>query len=489
MHRYVAWLVFLLVPASVHAGVNIRNGNFYISYSLDSICNDLSRTYNSKSITRGWFGFGWGSLFETRLMVMTDGSAVMLENGSGATTFYGRRKGSAVAQGIEQIILNVRATKKLDADEVDALRKKLADEEERITLVKKYGMSGEMADGTTLVIDNCDKASLARRGDLYVRTSCAGDIETFNSRGWLLKREESGGGAFEIKYDTSPYPFQITTPKGCTHALEWDNAGMVMKQRVTRDEAWEASTFFYEGRGNLVRHDMVGGNRYLYSYDANHNMTEIGYLDNSKMSITYDERQFASSVTDRDGSKTRYEYGGDTTGPFSTIVTNLSAAGEALQRREYRWDREYRPLRGYESDGGWIEYEYHSTNNKISRVHTANTDHIFEYDAHALLVHVLDKGTMGQVWIRYDSKERISQIEQRAGPKAPRKVLQFEYNAAGKPTLIKIVGAQSIRVQYDAAGEIASIASQNGTKAALAVTQAFQSFLQLVKVTGTNVSF
>ena len=47
------------------AGVNLKNGNFYISYTDIVVPGggkklEITRTYNSKSTEVGWFGFGWG---------------------------------------------------------------------------------------------------------------------------------------------------------------------------------------------------------------------------------------------------------------------------------------------------------------------------------------------------------------------------------------------------------------------------------------------
>jgi hypothetical protein len=67
----------LIASSMAHAGVNPRNGDFYISYEDASLSGqgheiELTRTYNSKSTKIGWFGYGWGSPFETSLTVTQD---------------------------------------------------------------------------------------------------------------------------------------------------------------------------------------------------------------------------------------------------------------------------------------------------------------------------------------------------------------------------------------------------------------------------------
>ena len=54
-----------MFPLVAFGGVNLKNGNFYITYTdivVPGGDHDLAitRTYNSKSNDNGWFGFGWG---------------------------------------------------------------------------------------------------------------------------------------------------------------------------------------------------------------------------------------------------------------------------------------------------------------------------------------------------------------------------------------------------------------------------------------------
>ena len=86
-------LVAMLMASMASAGVNLKNGNFYISYTdivvpVGGKKLEITRTYNSKSTEVGWFGFGWGSEFETRLEVSDDGGIVIHEHGSGAKTRF-----------------------------------------------------------------------------------------------------------------------------------------------------------------------------------------------------------------------------------------------------------------------------------------------------------------------------------------------------------------------------------------------------------------
>src|SRR3954466_14321224 len=73
---------------AAQANVSIKNGNFFIGYT-DIIYPGgfepkIERVYNSKTIFKGMFGWGWGNEYEVFLTVSADGSVVVHEYGGGA---------------------------------------------------------------------------------------------------------------------------------------------------------------------------------------------------------------------------------------------------------------------------------------------------------------------------------------------------------------------------------------------------------------------
>ena len=92
--KYGKLLILMsFLTSSAFGGVNLKNGNFYISYGDISVPGtgkklEIIRTYNSKSTEKGWFGFGWGSVYETKLVPSADGCAVIHEHGAGGKTRF-----------------------------------------------------------------------------------------------------------------------------------------------------------------------------------------------------------------------------------------------------------------------------------------------------------------------------------------------------------------------------------------------------------------
>ena len=124
------WLT-LALPLSLEAGVNLKNGNFYINY-FDVIVPgggknlEISRTYNSKSTSKGWFGFGWGSDFETNLEVAAHRSVIIHENGSGAETRFVPKAPINAAEAASNIIAAMRSKNKVSDEVAKNLSEKLA---------------------------------------------------------------------------------------------------------------------------------------------------------------------------------------------------------------------------------------------------------------------------------------------------------------------------------------------------------------------------
>ena len=63
MNKLILFL-FIFASLSVSAGVNIKNGNFYVVYKDIEVPGGgkdlvISRTYNSYKARVGWFGMGW----------------------------------------------------------------------------------------------------------------------------------------------------------------------------------------------------------------------------------------------------------------------------------------------------------------------------------------------------------------------------------------------------------------------------------------------
>lgn len=508
----------LAMPLLATAGVNPSNGDFFITYrdiaqQAGSHDLNLERTYNSLASELGWFGYGWGSAYETRLVAMPDGSAAVQENGSGQINFYRAGKKADIQGGITRIIEAATQREQLTPEAAAALRQKLAANEElRMRKVLQYGLQADLPAQTLLRSNACGAAAITRVADSYRRTGCDGNHDYFDLQGRLIRREESDGYSVYVQYENTR-PSNIRDTLGLSIALKWSPAGLLADASTSKDHI----LYTYDQNQDLVIADDVNGLRYDYDYDRNHNLTRIGYVDKTSMHIEYKPTAngVVQSVTQRLGEKTAYEYRSDPAdaGHTWTKVTAFSETGKPVSREyEYRrritdtgaeqlaeftagsshnrqqttFDEKGRVIRKANAEGGYSEYVYHPRSDKIILVLSNNLQTSFHYDQQGNLLRA--ENSKGRVIdLEYGGTQQIQRMIDTDRKARTRHDVSFKYNAAGKPVEITLAGSGKIYVSYDDKGEISKVSSPKGAKMALKITQIFQDLLTVVRVAGPRI--
>lgn len=487
MRRLLGFLLLLsMCWPSAHAApthVNPKNGDFYITYA-DEPGDVITRTYNSKSTIRGWFGFGWGSTLEGRLFILGPESAAYVANGSGRTFYFGPANGEdPSSKAIELIVADRTASERLDAYQVAELRAKLAEEEAQVDVVRKYGMNAQLREGTRLQSRACPDQTVSREGGTYVVQLCDGQRSYFNDRGVIVKSILSDGRVLTAHYESGPYPDAIEDSAGHVVHLEWNLAGQIVRLTGKSDSGKPlAVTYRYDERGDLVESQADAGNPYRYTYVGNHDMSEIRYVDDSAMRITYDENSYATSVVDRNGDSARYDYWTDPkTGDNWTRITRTDE-GSPVKAMTLGWTKDGRPRRMENGSGEWAEYQYEGASNHVTHVRSENDERTFKYDARGDVVFVQEQRTGNIAWLDYNDQRQISRVRQWDGEQRKTTALSFRYGPLGKPVEIRSDDGAVVTVEYDSGGEIKSVKSDRGARAALALTMGFQQLLALVHV-------
>ncbi len=316
-------LLFFLFTASAGAGVNLKNGNFYISYSdikgsdVDGLQLEIVRTYNSKSTTVGLFGYGWGYDYETRLNINTDGSLVVHENGSGAARTYWRTTGTAA---LEQSLRQIESA--LDSLDWHRSSAQLAsylthysedaefrEEQERFFQNRAFitaepprpgDVFWNYTYGATMII--ALESGFLRLNDLDGTTA----YELFDTDGQLVRVGYRNGKELNIHYDREGRP--VLMDLGGTSGLQFRYSGKHLAS-ITDLASGSCSEYTFDG-DDLVSCTGAGGLRYEYSYDSRHNMTRITYMDGSQKTLEYEKKtSFISRNEERNGDITLYRYG------------------------------------------------------------------------------------------------------------------------------------------------------------------------------------
>lgn len=532
-------LFIFFIPAIAFGGVNLKNGNYYISYT-DIIVpgggNDLEvvRTYNSKSTDKGWFGFGWGSDYETYLTVSADGSVVVHENGSGALTRFTPKETVNADAAADKIIEAMRKKTTLTNKVAKNLKKRLLNDAElRQAYSRRFNVKAKLSSGTTLYSNVRGIQKITKIKDGYKRIYNDGKIEEFNEAGNLTKVSDKHGYKLDFNYKNGKLS-SIKDSSAKQLFFSWYPDGKVKNIWSAGDKK---TAYSYNG-DDLVSSSDVAGNTYKFGYDDNHNMTKISYSDKTNMQIKYERKtQFVSEVVDRSSDSTKYVYGSNPKNPeyhYWTTIVKTRKNREPIKSR-YEYEIKKRPdgsqytyriatdvnniktetvyseccslpvkitrgknitnfeynkkgllVKKSSNRGDYTELKYHEKLNKITRVVNNDGWTNFSYDKKGNLSKAVNNKSQSVLLI-YDRKGRITKMVD-YGKSSKKRTLTFKYNALGKPVEIAMNKIGKINVAYDNYGEIKKVESKSGHKMALQVTQAFQSLLSIVKPAGVSLS-
>ncbi len=533
-----AILTGVLLSSISMAGVNLKNGNFYISYTDIVVPGggkklEITRTYNSKATEIGWFGFGWGSEFETRLESSADGSVVIHEHGVGAKTRFVPKSAIDPVVASTKIVNEMKKKTALSEKSASELIKKLAGNAElRHTYAMNFGVQSSFAPGTTLYSFDLGPQTVVVTKEGYRRDHSDGRQDFFNAEGQIVKVADKAGYFVAFTYKNGQLE-SIKDSQAKQIFFSWYSDGLVK-------EIWSAgdkkATFKYQD-SDLVSSKDVADNSYEYSFDKSHNLTSISYADKTKLLVSYDPQTFfVSQIVDRNGESTKYQYGSNPKNPenhYWTIVTKPGFDGKPVSNR-YEYEIKSKPdgaqytyrvlteingiktetiynenslpskiargnhitnfeynqngllVKKTSSKGEFVNIEYDDALNKIKKVVNNEGTTLFDYDAKGNLVKA--SNNVGKVvFLIYDTKGKISKMVDQDSP-TQKRVLAFKYNALGKPVEIEMEQIGKINVAYDNYGEIKKVESSAGHKMALQVTQAFQNLLSIVKPAGVNLN-
>jgi hypothetical protein len=540
----VVSLVLLSVfsVSSTFAGVNLKNGNFYISYTDLVVPGggnklEITRTYNSKATDLGWFGFGWGSDFETKLEVSADGSVVVHENGAGGKTRFTPKNSIDPSSAAKKIIAAMKKQTNIAGKTEKQLFKRLISNAElRHAYALNFKVKSKLADGTILYSNQRGMQNIKVTKKGYKRVFSDGRFEFFDKAGKLVKINHKNGYKVSLSYNKVGNVKTIKDSLSKQIYFSWYPNGRVK-------EIWSAGdrkTLYKYKNDDLIFAKDIAGNFYGYSYQKNHYMNAIVYTDKSFMKISYDNKSFfVKKIKDRNGEVAKYKYEfnpKNVDNHYWTLVTKKGFNGKPVTNR-YEYEIKSKP------DGSHYTYRILT---KISGIKTetiyseccslplkiARGKHVttFDYNHDGLLtkksstrgdfvnieydkkLKKIAKVTNNKGWTKfqYDPKGNLKKAVNQRGKKVllvynrhgkitkmmdhdPRRkkkdrTLAFKYNALGKPVEINIIKIGKIKVSYDNYGEIKKVHSKSGHKMAMQVTQAFQNLLSIVKPAGVNLN-
>jgi YD repeat-containing protein len=505
--RHLIFVVFSFLAMSVSAGVNIKNGNFYISYSDHDLTQfngfEMMRTYNSKSVEKGLFGFGWGSEIETRLYIIGDGHIIIKEHGSGAPNQFSpvEEDEARITECINQLVKAALIYEDVENNPVsinEFRRKMRSSLEDRFKKWLLYSEEGLLKEPTLSLNEKWISYDLGYQQLLktktgFQRTNDDGSYDLFNNKGLFTGRYTAGGRTvYSISYDANNRIAQLKDKAGHIFTFTIDKEG----RAATIKSKQGISYYWYEGT-LLVKTKDVANNTYRHSYDSSYNMIAIDYTDGTRMLIEYESTTlFCKKVTDPKGNVTEYQYktlydaaGNVNDNHYATLVLSKPKDSTKTDSTYYEYEIKDKP------DGSSYTYHFYYNKNGEEFEELNNEEcelpifvrkgtfiDSFTYNNNCITISKVNDTMLvtAEIDTAWNKASRITVVNKKTNLVRDKTI---RYNNSGNPVLI-IEGADTTTIRYSAAQQVTAINFQQGE-----LLYKYDSFEQLISVTltGTGV--
>lgn len=539
--KKLVFLASIFISLNALAIVDMKNANFsnsWVDIEVPGTGYDLkvTRTYNSKTLYDGMFGFGWCSDFETSLTFTAEGNLKLTECGAGQEVFYTPREfgKKEIDRTVSLIAEKVTAAKKRGDEKTwkRFLEDLVVDHDLRAKFALAYKIAVPVKEGSQFFANGREVENITFAKGVYTRNLADGSYMRFDTTGKMTHMYDKNGNFLKLDYE------------GASLREVVDNAGRKLVFKYFTNKKIKSITgpnnlnaeYKFSNLDDLSNVKNAWGNNYSYEYDDVHNMTKAIYPDKTSIALTYDKKNdWVTSFTDREKCLESYKYEFDDKAPkmhywssvkkvcgkdtvnesrhefwyaerkdgqnylarvASTVNGNITDISYhetfgkpiAIRRNNDRFTYEYHPngqVKAKVSDFARLAYEYDAKSGKISQVtttamnekgkvlNTRKTD--FKYDPKGNLTYA--QNSDGQkITMTYDIRGRIATITDQA-----KKVVKIEYEERfGKPAIVSRPGLGTIKVSYKSNGEIDKVNSAEGPSVAMQVASTFNNLLDVI---------
>ncbi len=538
--KKLSLIIAFLLSVPAFAIVDMKNANFansWVDLEVPGSGYDLkvTRTYNSKSLFDGMFGFGWCSDFETTLTVTAEGNLKLTECGAGQEIFYTPREfgRKEIDRTISQIIDKVKAAKKADEKTLRKLAEDMVNDNDlRSKFAFAYKVALPVKEGTQFLANGREVENITLAKGVYTRNLPDGSFMRFDKDGRLTHMYDKNGNFLKLDYDSGVLK-EITDNNGRRLSFKFYSN---KKVKTISGPSNLTAEYKFNNMNDLSSARNAWNNTYTYEYDDLHNLVKATYPDKTFIALSYDKKNdWVLSFADREKCLENYKYEFNEKNPkmhyWSTVkktcgkevvneskhefwyaerkdgqtylarvastvnenvtdITYHETFGKpiAIRRNSERFTYDYYPnglVRNKISDAVKSTYEYDQKTGKVSLVTTVYNNEKgkpavtnkaeFKYDSKGNLVFA--QNTEGQkITMTYDQRGRIATITDQA-----KKVVKIEYEERfGKPSLVTRPGLGTIKVSYKSNGEIDKVNSAEGPTVAMQVASTFNNLLDVI---------
>ena len=536
--KKIYFLISLFFPLMVFGIVDTRSAGYsktFVDFNEELL--KIERTYNSRSLYNGLFGFGWCSNLETQLTELPDNSIKVVECGGGREILY-HPKGKLpnIKLYVDQILSKIAERKiKMSSKALKKLERDLKQSPNlRAHFLEALDIKGQAKAGLKYFAQGRGTEYIFVTSKGFVRKLPNGFRDVFNKKGRLIE-SSSPEGKIEITWKAKK--IQVMDQKGRRLTFHLDKSGGKIEKAVFRKKTIVSYT--HKGEDLIKINNHQNGEIYQHAYDNLHNLKKSAYPDKSTEVLAYNEKKdWVIGFKDRKNCQETYGYGMNKENPnhyFSTVKKkcgrkivhnskyefwhkNKPGGGKYLYRASHRvkgrlkTDVIYHPVFGtpvsFFKDGVRTKRDYYANgflkekDNKYQNVKYSNYNQkcrrpemvqigyrnpfskhkrkfvrqeqiIFQFDKKCQLT-MAKKSDDEWIKVRHDSKGRLFYMEDQSR----KKVTLKWHKTLDKPEVITREGVGSIRLVYNEQGAIQDIQGlQAGPSIITQVASVFNSFL------------
>ena len=313
------------------ATVNMKNANYsesFLDLKVEGEAYDLRirRSYNSRSLFNGLFGFGWCSDFESSLNVTAEGTIKLTECGGGLERTFATK--SFRYKNLEQTIENIigkerKKTPSLTRAALKSMRRKLQyDTVLREQLSRRHSLSGAVVSGKRYYNLNRDDEYIILNKGVYQRHFPGGRFERYSKAGKLLLVYDKNGNYLKIHYNKNKTIQRVVDNKGNQLNFRY-KAGSNKVSQIIGPKGLKAN-YIFKGE-DLFSVRNAWGNAYQYEYDNYHNLTSIKYPDKTSVQLTYNvDRDWVLTFQNRRKCLEKYVYRDNPKDPVNHYYSDLT---------------------------------------------------------------------------------------------------------------------------------------------------------------------
>ncbi len=500
--RLASMLLLLVLPSMAWAIVDMKSANYTESWTdmnVPGVGYDLrvTRTYNSRSLFNGLFGYGWCSDYETKIDITAEGNLRLTECGGGMEIIYTPKnfKNSQVDQTIEQILTELKKRRPdLDSAYVASLKKELKTNDfMREEFGRRMNIKGQVKDGVVYAANGREAEHILLKNGSYKRVLTDGTFQLFEVKsGQMTHMYDRNQNYLKLSWDKE-FLKTVVDNMGRKLTFKYDPStkkiseilgpGKLLARYLVKDE-------------NLVRAQDAEQAVYVYKYDDVHNLVRIDLPDKTFKALTYNkDKDWVLTFNNPKGCEETYQYEVSKDDPKNHFWSNVvkKCGTKVTNRSKYEFFHRQRPdgLGIYlyrvrtENNGDLTDIVYHALFGKPLSIVQEGQRTDYSYFSNGMVRTKKEKdrslafeyknkcAKVSQVIVQYysdesplevasNSKRKPSQAKP-SKPKVARVVkTQFAYDV-GKCNLVKASTSegQVIKLQYDTKGRIALMEDQS----------------------------